>query len=151
MGVVRATPRNLGFSLVELLVVLVILGIVYGLAGPVLDLGGSSVDTKAASRQLAAGLRKARSTAITEGHEAALTLDVEARKFSVTGDPKIYALPGKVNISLFTAQSELVAAASAGIRFFPDGSSTGGRITLSAESGKQSVDVDWVTGRVKIL
>lgn len=151
MGIDRANLRCRGFSLLELLVVLLILGIVYGLAGPALDLGGGSVDTKAASRQLAAGLRKARSTAITEGREAALTLEVEARKFSVSGDPKIYLLPSKVNISLFTAQSELVSGSNAGIRFFPDGSSTGGRITLSADSGKQSVDVDWVTGRVKIL
>lgn len=140
-----------GFSLIELLVVLLLLGIVYALAGPMLDPGASGVDLKAASRQLAAGLRKARSTAIAEGREAVLTVQVEGRQFSVTGDPKVYVLPRKVDISLFTAQSELRAGDTGGIRFYPDGTSTGGRITVSAGQAKQSVDVDWVTGRVKIL
>lgn len=140
-----------GFTLIELLVVLLLLGVVYSLAGPMIDIGATGVDLNGASRQLAAGLRKARSTAITNGSEAVLTISVDAREFSVSGDPKLYQLPPKVNIALFTAQSELVTGSTGGIRFFRDGSSTGGRITVSAGPAKQSIDVDWVTGRVKIL
>ncbi len=141
-------PR--GFTLVELLVVLLLLGVIYGLAGPMLDVGASGVDLKVASRQLAAGLRKARSVAISEGHDAALTLQVGTRKFSVTGDPKTYSLPGKVDLVLVAAASEQTEAATSNIKFFPDGSSTGGRITVSIGEHKQQVDVDWITGRVKI-
>ncbi len=36
------------------------------------------------------------------------------------------------------------------IRFYPDGSSTGGRNTGSSGEGKYLVDVDWLTGRVSI-
>ena len=36
------------------------------------------------------------------------------------------------------------------IRFYPDGSSTGGRITVSSGERKFLVDVDWLTGRVSI-
>jgi general secretion pathway protein H len=147
----RTRRHGRGFTLIELLVVLLLLGIVYALAGPMLDTGGTGVDLKAASRQLAAGLRKARSTAIADGHDAVLTLQVEARQFAVTGDPKTYSLPGKVGIALFTSQAELMAGSTGSIRFFADGSSTGGRITLSIGKAKQSVDVDWITGRVKIL
>ncbi len=110
----RPPRHGHGFSLIELLVVLLLLGIVYALAGPMLDPGGSGVDLKAASRQLAAGLRKARSTAIAEGRDAVLTVRVEGRQFSVTGDPKIYALPRKVDLALFTAQSELLETYAAG-------------------------------------
>jgi general secretion pathway protein H len=151
LGVSCSKRLHGGFTLIELLVVLLLMGMIYALAGPMIDLGGSGVDTKAAARQLAAGLRKARGTAIAESRDAVLTLDLDARKFSVTGDPKAYALPAKVDLALFTAQSEQVAAATGSIRFFADGSSTGGRITVTAGGGKQSVDVDWITGRVKLL
>lgn len=142
---------NRGFTLIELLVVLLLLGLMYGLAAPMLGAGSTGVDMKAASRQLAAGLRKARGVAVTEQREAVLTLDVEGRRFSVTGDPKIYALPRQLELALFTAQSELVREKTGNIRFFPDGTSTGGRVTVSAGESKQEVDVDWLTGRVKIL
>lgn len=140
-----------GFTLIELLVVLLLLGLMYGLAAPMLGAGSTGVDMKAASRQLAAGLRKARGVAVTEQREAVLTLDVDGRRFSVTGDPKIYALPRQLELALFTAQSELVREKTGNIRFFPDGTSTGGRVTVSAGESKQEVDVDWLTGRVKIL
>ena len=34
--------------------------------------------------------------------------------------------------------------------FFPDGSSTGGRITLRSEVSAYRVDVDWLTGQVRV-
>jgi general secretion pathway protein H len=116
-----------------------------------LGAGATGFDMKAAARQLAAGLRKARSVAVTERHEAVLTLDVDSRQFSVSGDPKIYDLPKKLDFSLFTAQSEVAEEKTASIRFFPDGGSTGGRVTISAGEARQIVDVDWITGRVKVL
>lgn len=139
-----------GFTLLELLLVLLLLGLVYGLAGPMLSSGSAGLDMKAATRQLAAGLKKARGIAITERQEASLTIDVNARTFSVSGDPRIYALSRRLEVALYTAQSELSRDQVGGIRFFPDGSSTGGRITVSLAASKQTVDVDWVTGRVTV-
>jgi general secretion pathway protein H len=37
------------------------------------------------------------------------------------------------------------------IRFFPDGGSNGGRVTVASGERKYEVDVDWLTGRVAIL
>jgi len=143
-------PCSRGFTLFELLLVLLLVGMLYGLSMPMLGAGSTGVDIKAASRQLAAGLRKARAVAVTERREAVLTLDVDGRTFSLTGDPKTYSLPKQLDVSLFTAQSELVREKIGGIRFFPDGTSTGGRVTVSAGESKQWVDVDWVTGRVAV-
>ena len=139
-----------GFTLLELLLVMLLLGLRDGRAAPMLGAGSTGLDMKAASRQLAAGLRKARGVAVAERREAVLTLDVEGRTFSLTGDPKTYSLPKQLELALFTAQSELVREKTGGIRFFPDGTSTGGRVTVSAGESKQQVDVDWVTGRVAI-
>jgi general secretion pathway protein H len=36
------------------------------------------------------------------------------------------------------------------IRFFPDGSSTGGSISLASGRETHTVVVDWLTGRVRI-
>jgi general secretion pathway protein H len=57
----------------------------------------------------------------------------------------------EIDITLFTAQSELTDAKTGAIRFYPDGSSTGGRVMLAREDRKFLVEVDWMTGQVKIL
>jgi general secretion pathway protein H len=139
-----------GFTLIELLVVLLLIGAVYALVGARLD-NNSTVELKSASRQLAAGLRKARGQAISQRRDSALLLDVEARHFSVGDDPKRYTLPPGIGIAIFTAQNEMLNAQQGAIRFFPDGGSTGGRITLRNAGRQRDVDVDWLTGQVSIV
>jgi len=139
-----------GFTLLEILVVLFFMGLAYGLAMPAITSGAASLELKSATRQLAAGLRKARGFAITRRQEAVLSLDVVGKKFAVSGEAKAYALPPRIEISLFTAQTEQVQEQIGNIRFFPDGTSTGGRITLSAGNARNAVDVDWLTGKVSI-
>ena len=56
-----------------------------------------------------------------------------------------------VELKLFTAQSDLVSDKVGAIRFFPDGGSNGGRVTLAAGERKFDIDIDWLTGRVAIL
>ena len=139
-----------GFTLVEILVVMLVMLLVYGLLPPLFSSGVSGTELKSAARQLAAGLRKARSTAISTRRETVLALDVERRRFELSGDKQVYRLPAQVDLSLFTAQSELSSEKTGSIRFYPDGSSTGGRITIAGASRKYLVDVDWLTGRVVI-
>jgi general secretion pathway protein H len=38
-----------------------------------------------------------------------------------------------------------------GIRFDPDGSSTGGRVILAAGAQKMEIGIDWLTGRVRVI
>jgi general secretion pathway protein H len=38
-----------------------------------------------------------------------------------------------------------------GIRFFPDGSSTGGEIIASNQSDKLKIAVNWISGKVAIF
>jgi general secretion pathway protein H len=56
----------------------------------------------------------------------------------------------KVDLKLFTAEAEVSSERNGSIRFYPDGSSTGGRVTVSSGERKYQVDVDWITGRVSI-
>ena len=140
-----------GFTLIELLVVTVIMVMAYSLAAPLVSSGVTSAELKASARQLAAGLRKARSEAVARRRETVLKVDLQARHFQLSGDQRLYRLPKDVEVKLFTAQSELSNGNAGAIRFFPDGGSTGGRITLTARDRKYDVDVNWLTGQVVIL
>lgn len=140
-----------GFTLIELLVVVVIMAMAYALTAPMVSSGVSGTELKASARQLAAGLRKARSDAVSRRHESVLTVDVEGRQFQLSGDPRIYRLPKSVVVQLFTAESELINGNTGAIRFFPDGGSTGGRVTVSSHGRQYGVDINWLTGQVSIL
>jgi general secretion pathway protein H len=110
----------------------------------------SGAELRAASRSVAAGLRHARAIAIGQRVETVFQLDLEHKKFTVTGDQKEHHLPRGIDLKLFTGQQEVTTEKLGGIRFYPDGGATGGRVTLAAGERKFEVDVDWMTGRVSI-
>jgi general secretion pathway protein H len=141
--------RSAGFTLLEIIIVLAIGVAIYALILGV-PMRGSSADLKWAARTLASGLRQAQTTAMATRHDASLTLDLESREFLLPGEKQPRKLPAGIDIKLDTAQSEVASERIGGIRFYPDGSSTGGRITLSAGERKYLVDVDWLTGKVSI-
>src|SRR5205823_14822628 len=140
-----------GVSLLELLIVLALIALVAGMVLPTFGAGVPTSELKAAARQLAAGLRIARSEAVSQKREALLAVDLEGRRFKVDRDPHEYRLPSRVGLKLFTAQNDIVNEKVGAIRFFPDGGSNGGRITVFAGERKYEVDVDWLTGRVAIF
>lgn len=153
--VARAPARrfSLGLTMIEMLVVLSIMALGAALVVPRIG-GGAGVsdgDLKASARKVATGLRHARAEAIARRQETALTLDLAERRFSVAGDARDIELHPKLELKLYTAQSDLVDERRGAIRFFPDGGSNGGRVTLAAGERKLEVDVDWLTGRVAIL
>jgi general secretion pathway protein H len=142
--------REHGFTLLEMMVVLVIAAIAYAvlLSAP---LGkASAADLKAAARTLASGLRQAQTTAMATRKDAVLTIDVESREYVTTLDTTPRKLPENLELKLYAAQSEVSSERRGSIRFYPDGSSTGGRITVASGERKYLVDVDWLTGRVSI-
>src|SRR5260221_11757721 len=99
--------RHAGFSMIELLIVLVIIAIASALIIPIFGGGVSTTELKSAARQLASGLRLARSEALTQRRETFLVLDVAGRRFKVDQGPKEYPLPRGVELKLFTAQTDL--------------------------------------------
>ena len=145
------TRSSSGVTLLELMIVLVLMALIAAVTIPIFGSGVSTTELRSAARELAAGLRLARGQAIAQRTEAALELDVAARNFRVPPDPRVHALPTGIELKLFTAQRDLVNDNVGAIRFYPDGGSNGGRVTLAAGERKYDVDVDWLTGRVAIL
>jgi general secretion pathway protein H len=139
-----------GFTLLELLVVLMLMAVIAGFTVPMFT-GVSTTALKGAARELAAALKQARSEAIATRVPMRVMLDLEERSFQVDGNAFVHRLPKGVELKLFTAQSDIVTERVGGIRFFPDGGSNGGRVTIAVGERKYEVDVDWLTGRVAIL
>ena len=138
-------------TLIELMVVLVLMAILAAIAVPMLGSGVSNSELKSAARKVAAGLRMARDDAVATRLDTRLVLDLERRTFQIERDSHVHALPRELEVKLFTAQNDIISDHVGAIRFYPDGGSTGGRVTLAAGERKFEVDVDWLTGRVAIL
>lgn len=144
------TGTQSGLSLLETLVVLTLLALAYALVAPIVGSEATSADLRTATRQIAAGLRKARIMAISETRETVFAVDVDARAFTISGESRRHALPRQLDIALVTARSELAGNQVGNIRFFPDGSSTGGQLAVSRPGVRNTIDVDWLTGRVTV-
>lgn len=139
--------RQYGFSLLEIIVVLSLVGLLAGLVASSLGRGVSSAEIRNASKKVAASLRYTRSYAIQQHAEQVFTVDIENRQWQAPARPAV-DFPDGMEITILTARSELTGENVGGIRFFPDGSSTGGNITLEAKEREWQVGVEWLTGEI---
>ena len=144
-----STRREGGFTLLELLLVLIILAMAYSIASPVVANLGAG-DLKSSARTIAVALKRARNDAISTRQEVPLTFNLEERTLTLASEPKPIKLPPKLDLQLYTVEKELTSEKVAAVRFYPDGSSTGGRVTIGRDDRKFEVDIDWLTGRVHI-
>ncbi len=122
----RATE---GYTLVELLVVLAIMGLIAAFAAPMLSASRPGLDSLAAARTIAARLASARQDAIAG--------DVE-KQVAIRG-----GLAGAVPISFRGTLPGVIA-------FYPDGSSSGGTVFVGNGHARHRVNVLWPTGRISV-
>ena len=139
-----------GFTLIELLVVLLIMGALLSLAPAAFHRLAPGIEMKAAAREVAGQLREARSLAIRDNRETVVIFDTEAKLYRIGTGTRAHELGQALSLSLVTATSERLDDTTGRIRFFPDGTSTGGRVTLSRDERKFDITVDWLTGQVAI-
>ena len=142
--------RSTGFTLVELLIVLVISVSLIGISSAAYSKLSTGSYLKGVTRHVAATLRYARNYAITQGVEADVKIDVQNRAYSYPGANEPIYFKKSIHVealsSGFLTQSKDVAI----IRFSPDGSSTGGVVALSSRNKTYQIQVDWLTGQVHI-
>lgn len=139
-----------GFTLLELLVVIAVLALIVGITTPVLDGALSGAKLKAAARELAAALRYTRGLAVTQNKETTVRVDVGERSYRISESQRRFQLPPAVELKVLGAESESPDDRIGGIRFFPDGSSTGGTISVAQDDRRYEIRVDWMLGRVTL-
>ncbi len=146
-----ARTRQSGFSLFELIVVLVVMAVASGMAAPAIQSGWRSREVRSSTRNLAAVMRGLREKAVRQGLELELVIEPDGQTFSWT-DGKEVVLPG--------------GAAITGIRggwrdqdgrvrvvFFPNGGSSGIHMVIGQQDGDSvqfAIRVDPMLGDVVV-
>ncbi len=139
-----------GFTLLEMMIVLVVLGLVMGLVlshGPMRSRG---LQTRAVAAEVARVLRGARGQAIASDRAVEVVFDLAAHGLRVNGGP-LQVLPAQVAVSVLATHTQTLGLRLAGFRFDPDGSASGGRVELAEGGLRLQVGVDWLTGRVRVV
>jgi len=140
-----------GFTLIELLVVLLIMSLLLVAAPIAFDRVLPGLQVRSDARDVANVLREARSRAINGNREVTVTVDVEGRSYRLDGDggqPQSFS--DGIAVTLKTAESEVTGPDTGRIRFFPDGTSTGGLVRLDRQGRVYEIEVDWLYGRVRV-
>lgn len=141
--------RTRGFTLIELMAVILLLAIAMTIVSMSFSKSLQSARIRAASRDLVAALRYTRGQAIVKGKSQALVLDLDNNSYTAPGK-KAVSLPKGMVLRLTTAQTEQTGANRGGIRFFADGSSTGGHIAVLQGQREWRINVAWLTGDIEL-
>jgi len=168
----RAT-RAAGFTLIEALVVLALMATAFALFAGALVGALPGQQLRDATHRLAAEMRATRARAVATGVDQSFVIDTQARTWrsgasDALGDPSA-VLPGTkpgasadggvrrqgelddaLALGATVAREEQPGPGLAAIRFFADGSSTGGRVVVRRGDAAWRVDVNWLTGAVRV-
>lgn len=138
-----------GFSLLELMVVLVLITTATALTATVISSGLPGQQLHGAAREMAAQLRYTRAQAIVTGKSQVFLLNADSRDWTAPNH-RHGTLPKAVQIVATSARNEQPQNGVAAFRFFPDGSATGGRLKLQHDRAAWQLDIDWLTGQVTV-
>ena len=147
---VRYKKPNSGFTLIEILIVLVLAVLIMSVVVPRFSSGSAVIQFRSATKEIASGLRYIRMQAVTENQETEFIFNLDENYYQISGRKKKYRIPDDIAVTVYFADSLDSHDQQGIIRFFPDGSSTGGRITLEIEQQKRFIDINWLTGQVEI-
>ena len=140
---------NRGFTLVEIMVVLVIVALMMALVGSSISRNISGAQMRTAASKVAASIRYTRTQAILTKSEQVFLVDTEKLTYQAA-EREAEELPEGMTVELNTARSELTSETAGGIRFYPDGGSTGGNVRLEANGRIYRVNVAWLTGEASV-
>jgi prepilin-type N-terminal cleavage/methylation domain-containing protein len=147
----QAGSDNHGFSLMELLLVLLLLSVSSLIVLPTIDHGLREREARRSVLGFAAAARELRSRAVYEGTPQRLVLNLGDQLYRVDWDREVH-LPPALKFSQVEGGETLEPNVRQFI-FFPNGSSLGGEILFSAGGNATSyrVRLEPLSGRVDVI
>lgn len=133
-----------GFTLIETLVVLALLGLVASLVAGRGPWRSAGAEMGAASREAVQVLRGARARAIALNRPVLVAAAPEAPGVLLLDGTPALRLPPRIALGLEGPGGAPL------LRFEPDGSATPGRLALGDGQRGAVVTVDWLSGRVRL-
>ena len=146
---VGAPSAEAGFTLLEVVVVLLVLGLALAIVASRGPPRSAALEIRGAAGEMAQALRLARGRAIMLNGPVGVTVDLARRTYRVDGAPE-RGVPPALALTVLAAGGATLGDRSAAIRFAPDGSSSGGHVELSDGRRRVRVAVDWLSGRVSV-
>jgi prepilin-type N-terminal cleavage/methylation domain-containing protein len=131
--------RNQGFTLLELVVVIVVVSLVAAVSYPSLSRVSSSFQLKATGRDILNSFRFARTRAITEQTGMQLVIDKEKQEVVLADNLgesiRKYLLPHDVKIMRMALADREVFEGSLIVHFLSNGNSENAKVLLGSEGG----------------
>ena len=138
--------RSKGFTLVELIVVLMILAAVAALVTPSFSRTVESARLRSAASDVRATLARGRALAVAAARERTVAFDLSRGEFGVDNEA-VRRLPETIRLGAALPGEERRERGSVRVRFFPDGSGEEAEITVTTQDGGAlRVTVDPLTG-----
>jgi prepilin-type N-terminal cleavage/methylation domain-containing protein len=128
-----------GFTLLEIIVVLLVISLVIAISYPSLSRGTTSLSLRTTGRDILNTFRYARQKAVTEQTGMRVTVDQENQTLRLTDDfgegNRQYFLPDNVRIQRVVLGGGRTVDGVATVRFLPNGSSESVEILLESKNG----------------
>lgn len=139
-----------GFTLLELMVAFAIAGVILAVGAPATYKLYQSAQFRTAIKQTQGLLEAARYRAIVSGRQVTVYVSVDDKKVYIPKRQPV-SIADSVALQVTAAQEVKSENGDAGIRFYPDGSSTGGTISFERNDKIISLQVGWLLGQVAQL
>jgi len=143
-------PLESGVTLLEMIVVLVIISISLIIVAPNFKSSNINAASQYKIKEIMTLMSDTRNQAIRKNKEFVFFIDVENKQYwSSSALPKKNILTD-FEVKVLAAETEYLNEMTGGIRFYPDGSSTGGTISLNRNNESHHINVDWLTGHTNL-
>ena len=136
-----------GFTLLEIIVVMMMIAVIVGFFSSSMMASLKKAELRAVSKNLVSAIRYTRGQAVVKHEQKTISFNVEKKTYKAPRK-KTVTIPDEIEIFVYTAESEIVDDTLASIRFFSDGSSTGGWIKLVQGEKIWKINVNWLTGEI---